>query len=150
KSSWAWAATGVTVGLGILAKYTMVVFIPSLALFLLLSREHRRLVFSSGFGSMVGLSLVCCVPILIWNAQHDWVTFKHVARLAGPAPAGEAALRPGRGIHWTGPLRFVAAQAGLLLGYWFLVWVTAMFAWNPLRTSDPGRRYLWCLSAPMF
>jgi 4-amino-4-deoxy-L-arabinose transferase-like glycosyltransferase len=151
KSSWAWEATGVMVGLGILAKYTMVIFVPSLALFLLSSREHRRLLFSSGFWSMLGISALACLPILIWNAQHDWVTVRHVLRLAGLQAGGEPALRGGDGgLHWLGPLAYLGAQAGILLGFWFVLWFCAMLGYNPLRQRDAGVRYLWWLSAPMF
>jgi len=150
KSEWAWEATGLAVGLGILAKYTMVLFPASLALFLLSSRPHRRLLVSAGFGSMLGISLLCCVPILIWNAQHGWVTFLHLFRLAGLAPAAEPAGQPDGGIHWTGPAYYLGGQAAVLLGYWFLVWLAAMVAYRPWRQADPGLRFLWWLSAPVF
>src|SRR5207248_9546093 len=38
----------------------------------------------------------------------------------------------------------------LLLGFWFVLWLCAMAAHNPLSDRDDGRRYLWWLSAPMF
>jgi 4-amino-4-deoxy-L-arabinose transferase-like glycosyltransferase len=151
RSSWAWEATGLMVGLGILAKYTMVVFVPSLALFLLTSREHRRLLWSPGFWSMLGITALACLPILVWNAQHDWVTVRHVARLAGLTPTGESALRGGIStLRWSGPFAYVGAQAGLLLGFWFVLWCWAMWEHNPWRQSDAGVRYLWWLSLPMF
>lgn len=151
RQDWAWEATGVLVGLGMLAKYTMVLFLPSLGLFLLTSRAHRHLLRAPRFWVMVGLAGFCCVPILIWNAQNDWVTFLHVRRLAGLAAPDEVSLRPGAGgIRWLGPLNYVGVQAALLLGWWFVAWVAAMVVYNPLRTGDPGLRFLWWLSAPMF
>src|SRR5438067_114247 len=42
-SVWAWPATGLVVGLGILAKYTMILWVPSFGLFLLAAPERRRL-----------------------------------------------------------------------------------------------------------
>jgi hypothetical protein len=148
RGGWAWEATGLCIGLGILAKYTMVVFLPSLGLFLLLDREHRRLLFSGGFWSMVGVTLLCCLPVLIWNSRHGWVTFLHVFRLAGFAPPQEQ-YHPG-GIHWWGPIHYLGAQAGLALVVWFVSWLVAMIAFNPVRVRDAGVRYLWWLSAPMF
>jgi 4-amino-4-deoxy-L-arabinose transferase-like glycosyltransferase len=149
RASWAWEAAGLAVGLGVLAKYNMAAFIPSLALFLLTSREHRRLLLSAGFWSMVGVSLLAGLPILLWNAQHDWVTVRHVARLAGFG-GGEAPVRSGEAIHCWGPAGYVGMQAGMLLGYWFLAWALAMLARNPLRERDAGVCYLWWLSSPMF
>ena len=46
--------TGVLVGLGILAKYTMVLWIPSAALFLLASPAYRGLLLRPGFWVLVG------------------------------------------------------------------------------------------------
>ena len=149
KSRWAWDATGLLVGVGILAKYTMVVFLPSLALFLLTQREYRRLLFSWGFLRMCLWAGLCCLPIAIWNAQNDWVTLRHVARLAGILP-NEASLRAGAGLKWLGPINYFGAQAGLLMGYWFAMWLCAMIATNPLRDRDTGRSFLWWMSAPMF
>jgi Dolichyl-phosphate-mannose-protein mannosyltransferase len=148
-SRWAWDVTGLLIGVGILAKYTMVVFLPSLALFLLLQRDYRRLVFSWGFWRMCLWAALCCLPIAVWNAQNGWVTLLHVARLAGVMPS-ESSLRAGAGLKWLGPISYVGAQAGLLMGYWFALWLGAMIVANPLRDRDVGRAYLWWMSAPMF
>jgi len=147
-SRWAWPLLGVILGLGMLAKYTMIVWIPSAALFLLTTPEYRRLLWSRGFCCMLAVAALSCLPILVWNAQHDWVTFRHVLGLSGlhdvVEPSDEAR------IPWLGPLHYLGGQCALLIGYWFIVWMTAMIAHRPWRESDAGVRYLWWLSAPMF
>lgn len=147
-SAWAWPLLGLVLGLGMLAKYTMILWIPSAALFLLTAPEHRRLLWSRGFVCMLAVAGFCCLPILIWNAQHDWVTFRHVLGLSG-LKDGAGSASPST-IHWLGPLRYVGGQCALLLVYWFVVWSAAMIAHRPWRESDDGVRYLWWLSAPMF
>ncbi|MFL5243246.1 MAG: ArnT family glycosyltransferase [Gemmataceae bacterium] len=142
RSAWAWPATGLLVGIGILAKYTMVLFLPSLGLFLLTSRQYRGLLLRLGFWVMAGSAAACSLPILMWNWEHDWPTVRHVSGLAGGHGAS--------GVNWLGPLAYIAAQCGLLLIYWFLVWLAAMVAYRPWRTSVPATAYLWWLSAPMF
>ncbi len=143
RSAWAWPVTGLVIGLGILAKYTMVLWLVSAGLFLLTSPQRRRLLLRPGFWVMVGVVAVCCLPIVVWNAAHGWVTLRHVSGLAGlHEDAG--------GIHWLGPLNYLGAQAALLLGYWFVVWLTAMVVHRPWQDTDPGRQYLWWMSAPMF
>jgi 4-amino-4-deoxy-L-arabinose transferase-like glycosyltransferase len=137
----AWLATGLLIGLGILAKYTMVLFIPSLGLFLLTSPEYRRQLVRRGFWMMTLTAALCCVPILIWNATHDWVSFRHVNSLA-------ATNRPGW--HWNGPFVYVGVQVALLLGWWFVAWVNALVAHRPWREPDPGKCFLWWLSLPTF
>jgi 4-amino-4-deoxy-L-arabinose transferase-like glycosyltransferase len=147
-SRWAWPALGVMLGLGMLAKYTMIVWIPSAGLFLLTTPAYRRLLWSRGFWCMVAVAGLCCLPILVWNAQHDWVTFRHVFGLAGLHDA--TAPREPSHLHWLGPLRYLGGQCALLLVYWFVVWAAAMIAHRPWREPDEGVRYLWWLSAPMF
>ena len=147
-SSWAWLLLGLVLGLGMLAKYTMIVWIPSAALFLLTTPAYRRLLWSRGFGRMLAVAGFCCLPILIWNAQHDWVTFRHVLGLSGLHDMVQPSDEPR--IHWLGPLRYLGGQCALLLVYWFVVWLLAMIAHRPGCESDKGVRYLWWLSAPMF
>ncbi len=138
----AWFMAGLLVGLGILAKYTMVLWLPSLAFFLLVSREHRAQLLRPGPWIACIVAGLCCLPILIWNVQHDWVTFRHVG--------GQAGFVKDRGVFWDGPLQFVGMQAAVLLGYWFVAWVASLFVFSPWRTQDSGIRYLWCMSVPMF
>lgn len=143
RAAWAWPAAGLVIGLGILAKYTMVVWIPSLGLFLLATPGFRRLLLRPGFWVLTAVAGACCLPILVWNLQHDWVTFRHVGGQAGVSGTSQ-------GIRWLGPLTFVGTQAALYLGFWFAAWAAAMVAHRPWRESDPGVRFLWWLSAPMF
>jgi 4-amino-4-deoxy-L-arabinose transferase-like glycosyltransferase len=139
----AWAAAGVLVALGILFKYTMVVWLPSLGLFLLFSPQHRRLLLSGRFWLLTGLAALSAVPILVWNAQHDWVTFHHVGGLAGLTQQQPT-------IFWLGPLKLLAVQCGLWLVFWFVVWLRAMWVHAPWKSSPASYRYLWWMSAPMF
>src|SRR5262249_14074761 len=61
-------------------------------------------------------------------------------------------LRGGADPHWypLGPLVYVGQQVAILLVFWFVAWAAAMVAHRPWREADPGKRYLWWLSAPMF
>jgi hypothetical protein len=146
RGSWfGWVATGLLVGAGILAKYTMVLFLPSVGLFLLATPSCRCLLWRPGFWVMCVVAGVCCLPILIWNMQHEWVTLRHLLGLSGLHDAGEEG-----GIHWLGPLTFVGGQCALLLVYWFVAWLLAMIAHQPFTETNPHFRYLWFLSAPMF
>jgi hypothetical protein len=142
RSAWAWIACGLVVGIGILAKYTMVLWVPSVGLFLLTSAVHRRVLLGWGFWAMAAVAALCCLPILVWNIGNDWVTVRHVSGLAALDDAG--------GPHWLGPLVYVGTQCGLLLVFWFVAWVCALIAHRPWAEADGGVRYLWWLSAPMF
>jgi hypothetical protein len=139
---WCWWLVGLTVGVGILAKYTMALWLPSAGLFLLADRDRRGELLRPGFWLACAVAALCCVPVLVWNAQHDWVTFHHVGWQAG--------VEQRTGWRWLGPLEFACGQFALLLGYWFVAWVAAMLAGRPGRQADAGRAYLWWLSAPTF
>lgn len=138
---WAWPVLGVVVGVGILAKYTMLLFLPCLALFLLAHREHRRLLMRSGPWLAVAIAGACCLPIVYWNYTHDWVSLRHVGWQAGATATG---------IRWFGPVRFIAEQAGLLLIFWFNCYVAASWANRPGQPVSVHRSFLWWFSAPVF
>jgi hypothetical protein len=139
-SRWAWSVAGVVNALGFLAKYNMALFIPSVGVFLLTSKEHRTLLRKPGFWVMSFVALLGVLPILIWNMNNGWVTFKHLFGQSG----SRNPLQP------LGPLHYLAGQFALMLGLWFVLWVAAMLAHQPWRESDANKRYLWWTSLPMF
>ncbi len=141
RSTWAWALAGVLIGLGVLAKYTMILFVPSVGLFLLFTPAFRHLLWRPGFWIMTLVTALFCLPIVVWNFEHKWVTFFHVQALGGVNQTK---------IYWLGPIVYIGGQFALLLGFWFIAWVSAMVDRNPLRECDPKVGYLWWLSAPMF
>ncbi|MCE9532050.1 MAG: glycosyltransferase family 39 protein [Planctomycetes bacterium] len=142
---WAWCLTGLLVGLGILAKYTTALWLFSFGLFLLFTPAYRPLLFQSRFWLMTSIAFASCLPILWWNATHDWVTFRHVAGQAGVPTAGRNV-----GIRWLGPLEYIGGQFAILIGYWFVAWACAMFTFRPTRETDPSKNYLWWMSLPTF
>lgn len=142
---WAWLLTGALLGLGILAKYTMALWLFSFGMFVLVTPSLRPTLFRSRSWLMVLVASLSALPILIWNANHDWVTFRHVAGQAGVPTATR-----NTGLRWFGPLEFVAGQFALLIGYWFVVWICALIQFRPTRTSDLRIRYLWWMSVPTF
>ena len=75
RGSW-WYLNGAAIGLGLLSKYIMILFIPAFAIFLLLSKEHqfwlkRKEPYIGGV-----ISLVIFSPVIFWNSQNNWVSFR--------------------------------------------------------------------------
>jgi 4-amino-4-deoxy-L-arabinose transferase-like glycosyltransferase len=138
--SWAWPVTGLIVAFGILAKYTMVLFIPSLALFLFFHCGLKNPQWK-GFWLLCAIAALGALPIIVWNAQHDWVTVRHVGWQAGATES--------EGWRWSGPLIFLGGQFAILLGFWFVVWAGAMWRSRPWVETDANRCFLWWFSAPM-
>ena len=142
RSTWAWAATGVVLALGILAKHTMVLWIPCFGLFLLCTPSVRPLLRSGGFWTMIAIAGLGVLPILGWNAANGWVTLLHTQ--------GHVGVSSPRLIHWFGPAFYFGLQFALLLGFWFIVWVRGMWAHRPWADARPESRFLWWMSMPTF
>ena len=126
--------------LGVLAKHTMVLWVPSFALFLLTTPTMRAQMLAAGFWIMTGMGALGGIPILVWNAPDDWVTLKHTQIHAG--------FEDELSLPWLGPLAFLGTQFALLLGFWFVVWGRAMWRHRPGRKERAELGYLWWMSAP--
>ena len=76
-----WLLTGAAVGLGMMSKYSMAIFLPSLLLVLTLPafRDQRR---NPRLYAAALLALLIFVPNLWWNAHMDFVSFKHTAAIS--------------------------------------------------------------------
>lgn len=83
RSAGHWIMTGLWFGLGLLSKYTMVLFLPSLFFCMLFIRSYRKELATPW--PWLGLVLGCLLftPVLLWNAQHSWATFRHVLYQGG-------------------------------------------------------------------
>lgn len=70
-----WYLWGCALGAGFLSKYTMVLVVPCQFCYLLLARQHRYWLFRKEpyLALLIGLAVVS--PVIIWNWQHDWVSF---------------------------------------------------------------------------
>ncbi len=100
---WWWIAVGFAAGAALLSKYTSFFLGAGIALWLIATPQGRvwlRTVWPYAAGV---LALAFLVPNLIWNAQHDWISFKfQFGRIAeGGQPA------------WRFILEFVGGQIGL-------------------------------------
>jgi 4-amino-4-deoxy-L-arabinose transferase-like glycosyltransferase len=142
--AWAWPVAGSLVALGVLAKYTMALWLVSAALFLVFTPTHRRLLKRPGFWVLAAVAGLSALPVLYWNSQHDWVTFRHVAGQAGVDPSRTT------GVRWYGLFAYVGGQFALLLGFWFVAWIAAVIRFRPRAGVPGGLRYLWWMSVPTF
>ncbi len=137
----AWLVTGVLVALGILAKYTMLLVLPAVGLFILVEPSLQHLAKRPGPYLAASLGLVLGLgPILLWNAGHDWVSFRHVG--------GQAGVSGGSSFDVLGPLAYLAGQAVIVNAVWFVViwWAMVRYLQAPdvERTlpNSMGVRYL--------
>ncbi|MDN5278606.1 MAG: hypothetical protein PWR01_2571 [Clostridiales bacterium] len=71
-----WIMTGLALGAGALSKYNMIFFVPGVAITILAFPKYRGLVFTRRYWLMVGLAALGTLPIIYWNINHDWISFK--------------------------------------------------------------------------
>lgn len=78
------AILGLLVGLACLGKYHGFMLGLGLVGFCLTSPRHRPALLSPWTGLGVGLFFLALAPLLLWNWQHDWVSFRFQSARAVP------------------------------------------------------------------
>jgi membrane-associated phospholipid phosphatase len=134
--------TGIVVGLGFLAKYTMLFFLLCAFVFLLLSRGDRRRFRSVHLYLALLLGLVVMSPVFIWNAQHGWVTLLHTE--------GHIHVRDGLTVSAGSFLDFVGSQIGVITPLLFFLMTYLILKYRRSYAAFAReKRYLLCFSLPV-
>jgi len=137
--SW-WLLAGAAAGLGLLTKYTMVIFALSVLLHLALTPALRRHFRNPRLYAAMALALLVFAPNLWWNAQHGWPTLRHtedISHLNGEA-----------GLHWNHLSEFLGGQFGVMGPVFFAAWL-ALTLWRPRSWyADERYRFLACFALP--
>ena len=158
-SDWAWA--GLWMALGFLSKYTQLFQLVSWVLFFVLWPPARKHLRRPGPYLALAHNLLGMLPVLIWNAQHGWITVEHVAQdgnLQKPWSPTPANLWHGLAYYTRD---FLLAEAGLLNPVFFVLMAWAAFAfWRHTKqvqnaavtqSAGPGfQRFLFSMGAPVF
>ena len=124
----AWYATGVFFGMALLSKYIAILWGLALAAFLFSSPAQRRQLKTAPPWIAVGLALLVFSPVLVWNAQHDWASFRF--QLGHGLPSGKEGNVPA----------YFGSQAGLVTPGVFLVllavWGASLRRWRALPDAQ--------------
>jgi len=76
----AWMGIGLWLGLGMLAKYTIILLGPATVLFMLLDRRARAWFRRPQPYLAALLALLVFSPVVLWNLRHDWASFAFQGR----------------------------------------------------------------------
>ena len=123
-----WLAAGVFAGLALLSKFTAVMLVPAVLAFMLAPDWRRRWLLSPYPWLAALIAVVLFLPVLIWNAGHDWASFRF--QFVRATAAHELSLRT------VGD--FIGLQFGLV-GFILLPVVlsgVALTAWRGYRRGD--------------
>ena len=158
----AWILLGAAIGVGFLFKYTMLLMVPGILLAAYWNRSALALHPRSKLWAIAGaiIALLALVPVIIWNAQHDWVTVRHLLGHLGLA-GGDMSISSDGGagarkwFEWlpVWPIGLALMQVGLVGP---LLLVGAIVSIRSLRApsvpTDPGTiamRTLAAISLPV-
>jgi len=136
--TWNWLLAGGFCGLGLLAKFPMLLLPMSLVIYLLTDHQRRKQFHRPGLWIMLGIVGLASVPIVEWNLRHGWVEVRHVVHQVG-----------GNGLNPLAPFAFLGGQFGFLIGYWFLAFLASAWSFRP-PVADRGHAFLWHFSIPVW
>jgi len=77
-----WLWLGVAVGFGMMSKYSMVFYGLGLAAFIVVSRNHWRLLASPKPYVAALLAFLLVLPNIVWNAENHFVSIHHTAEIS--------------------------------------------------------------------
>lgn len=124
-----WLLAGVATGFALLAKLHGVFLLAGTGLFILTSPAHRHWLRSPWPYLAACIALLVFSPVLIWNAQHDWISF---AFQAGRAKASRFDL--------AGPFIALGGQALFLLPW---VWGALILSLGRAAWAGPRMQRDW-------
>jgi len=147
-----WLMAGLALGLGFLCKYTAMLQIVCWAIFFILQPAARVHLKRIGPWLALGVFAFCTSPVIIWNAQHDWITVSDVAGDAGLHHANNEQIsvadQLAKSLNYF--LQFTGGEFALLNPVFFIGSLCAMaMAWRR-RAEKPLWFFLLCMSAPLF
>ncbi len=71
-----WLAAGAFAGFSLLAKFTAIMLLPAVVAFMLVPDWRGRWLKSPYPWLAALIAIVVFLPVLIWNAEHDWASFR--------------------------------------------------------------------------
>ncbi len=133
--SWFWVGIGFAGAM--LSKYHAVFLPAGAVLYILVTPGQRRVLRTPGPYLATLLGLLGFLPVLIWNLDHDWASFK----FQGGRAKGESAT-----LFHEGPIKwFVGPILYLLPWIWFWLVVEMVRCLRNFGRLEPIRRLLLCL-----
>ena len=135
-----WLVAGACGGLALLSKFHGVFLFAGVGLFLLTSHRHRRWLRSPWpyLGTVVAATIF--LPVIVWNAQHGWVSFAF--QVGRPRP---------QGIDLLGLLATLGGQALYLLPWLWLPLLACLGKTFRKGPVDDRHWFFGCLAiGPIF
>jgi 4-amino-4-deoxy-L-arabinose transferase-like glycosyltransferase len=142
RGAW-WFAIGAALGLAFMSKYTAVLILPGLFLWMIASAEGRRWFTRPAPYLAAALALALIAPVVYWNYAHDWASFAKQAQHGVKDKPANA---------FASVAELFGAEAGLATPLIFLFCLFGGFYcfFRGIRRSDTRLLLLGAMSAPVF
>ncbi|EUK18125.1 ArnT family glycosyltransferase [Commensalibacter papalotli (ex Servin-Garciduenas et al. 2014)] len=139
KSVQYWWVIGASAGLALLSKYTALLMIAALGLWCLFTKEGRGYLKTKELWGGAILAGFIFSPVIIWNSQHQWISFFKQGGRAGD-------WNPNRALQFLSEL--LGGQIGLSTPVIFICFCIGLFyltraVWQ--RKCDSGSYLLWLM-----
>jgi 4-amino-4-deoxy-L-arabinose transferase-like glycosyltransferase len=142
-SAWLW--TGLWMGLGFLSKYTALFQWLCWVVFFAAWPPSRKQLRRPGPYLALLINLLCAVPVLIWNSQHQWVTASHLASNANLGAPVKSVL-----LHLRDCGEFVGSEIGLFNPLFFVGALMASVGFWRSERQKPLLLFFFSMGAPLF
>ena len=130
----AWLLAGLGFGGAMLSKYHGILLPAGVVAYVLVTPGRRRALATPGPYLAVLIGALLFAPVIVWNAQNEWASFKFQG---GRATSGEVPVLHGGPLVWlVGPI--------LLLFPWIWFWLVAELG-RHLRRFPPGGPERFCV-----
>ncbi len=136
-SAWRWLIAGLCLGLAALSKYHAFIFAIGFFLFLVTSPSGRRILSKPQPWLAALMALIVFLPVLYWNEQLNWISFRFQGGRAGMA-------------HHIGFVPFLSLLAAqiFLLSPWIAPFLVQLLTRALRDKPDEQTRFLLWLGLP--
>lgn len=136
-----WLFLGIALGIGLLSKYNAVLLPFSAFLYLLFSNKSRGLLLRKEPYLALGIGLVFAIPVILWNARHDWASFGFQLNHGLGSDAS---------FSMTLFFQILGAQLGYISPLLFVLSFFALFlsGFQGIKHQDDNHLFLFFFSAP--
>ncbi len=138
--AWWWYLIGFSLGLGLLSHHMFTFFTAEVGLFVLLSEKSRFWLRRKEPYLALLIEFIVASPILIWNATHNFVMFRHALGMMAET----------KNITFT-LFEYIGGQAGIEAGFFFIavVYGLSVSGYRGIKFKNDKYLFLFCLSAPV-
>ena len=134
-----WCAAGVTLGIAFCSKYTSVLLPTGVFVALLARRDLRARFAEPGPYAATLIALLVLTPTLLWNSNHNWISFAFQL---------QHGLSPTHGSVIGREFSLIGGQLGLISP--IIAVLAAIAVARALRGTEDARRFMFAVVATTF